>query len=56
MKIITFKNQEPVTDFAPVYDYSMCEVFLDNIDNNALSDLIMTKEKEIIEQTLPVDS
>ena len=53
-KVDRFVSEPPKTPFAPYWEYYIAEVMLD-IDCDALSTLILEKEKEII-TTYPSDS
>jgi len=45
-----FKNEPPLSPFAPRYEYVLGETFLENIDFEKISKFIIKKEKEIIKK------
>jgi|TARA_E500000305_G_scaffold98353_1_gene89865 hypothetical protein len=49
MKFFDFKNDKPQTAFAPTWRYKFGEVDLKDISFDKISDIILNKEKEIIE-------
>jgi hypothetical protein len=46
MKITQFENDKPITRFAPVFNYYIYE---DSVDVKNLKDLILSKEKDVID-------
>ena len=53
MDIIRFKSDPPLTAFAPTWDYTMGEDFLNltDIDLQKIKELIISREKDILENT-----
>ena len=53
MNIVKFKSDPPLTDFAPTWDYTMGEDFLDLSDTQIqeIKELIVNKEKDILLNT-----
>jgi len=57
MELVRFKNEEPKTIFAPVYDYIIGEDFLTRAPQywSMVKDVILKKEKEILNSTSTFD-
>jgi len=53
MKYVVFKSDKKINPFSPQWDYFICEFDLQGIDFAKISQLILSKEKHIIESTLP---
>ena len=49
-KILHFENKQPTNSFAPVYQYFIYETELAFLDTNLLEEIILAKEKTIIEK------
>ena len=47
MKLRGFTSQPPISPYAPFWDYRVGTSKCDDIDVNSLSQLLLTKEKEI---------
>jgi len=49
LKLVCFKNFPKKTPFAPEYEYIIYENFINNIDFNKIAEIVLSKEKSIIE-------